>query len=100
MIQAVCQELAEDGCYDFVHDGTVVGRLIWVADLSEDQPVRGWWLAVPGQPDELIYRVPDELRGDLPRARARGVSMSLGLAQLMVSDRVGGLLDAAAAPGP
>ena len=49
-------------------------------DLSEDQPVRGWWLAVPGQPDELIYRVPDELRGDLPRARARGVSMSLACA--------------------
>lgn len=91
--------LAEDGCYDFVYEGAVVGRLEWVADICDARPRCGWWLALPGEPDELIYRVPDELFGDLPRARARGVSMSLGLAQHMLADRVEGVLDAAPRPG-
>jgi hypothetical protein len=92
--------LADDGSYDFVHEGAVVGRLEWAAEICDARPWRGWWLAVPGEPDELICRVPDDLFGDLPAARARGVSMSLGLAQHMLADRVEGLLDAAAASGP
>jgi len=91
----VTDELAEDGCYDLLRDGAVVGRLVWVSAVSPRHPKVGWWLSVPGEPDELIYRVPKDLAGDLPRARARGVSMSLGLAQHMLADRVEGLLDRA-----
>ena len=93
MLATVTQELAIDGCYDFMHERVVVGRLVWRTDVCETHPRRGWWLTIPGQSDELIYQVPDELLGDLPRARARGVSMSLGLAQHLLADRVEGLLD-------
>jgi hypothetical protein len=93
MASEVTEVLAEDGCYDFLHDGVVVGRLVWVTDVCAQHPLRGWWLSIPGDEDELIYRVPDQLSSDLPRARASGVSMSLGLAQHMLTDRVEGLLD-------
>jgi hypothetical protein len=89
----VTSALAHDGCYDFLHDGVVVGRLLWIAEVDSKHPVRGWWLSIPGVEDEVIYRVPEELFADLPRARSRGVSMSLGLAQHMLADRVEGLLD-------
>ncbi len=93
MIAQVTESLAEDGCYDMVHDGEIVGRLVWVSIVSEEHPLMGWWLAIPGEVDELICRVPSELSGDLDRARQRGVSMSIGLAQHMLADRVEGLLD-------
>jgi hypothetical protein len=93
MVAELAQSLEADGCYDFVHAGAVVGRLVWVTDVSDARPRRGWWLTVPGAPDKLIYRVPAELSGDLAAARARGVSMSLGLAEHMLGDRVEGLLD-------
>lgn len=98
MSTVVTQELAKDGCYDFRHEGSIVGRLVWVTDVCSEHPSRGWWLAVPGVKDKLIYRVPDELLCDLPRARERGTSMSLGLAQHMIVDRVEGLLDGPAEP--
>jgi hypothetical protein len=60
----------------------------------------GWWLTVPGQPDELIARVPSEFSADLARARQRSVSMSRGLAQHMLAARVDGLLDGPAAGPP
>jgi hypothetical protein len=93
MTADVTQLLAEDGCYDFVHDGAVIGRLLWVAAPCEEHPVRGWWLEAFGEKDELICRVPRDLSTDLPKARAGGVSMSLGLAQHMLADRLEGLLD-------
>ena len=93
MTAEVTQMLADDGCYDFVRDGTVVGRLLWVTATCDEHPVRGWWLTVPGEKDELICRVPSDLSADLAAARARGVSMSLGLAQTMLADRLEGLLD-------
>jgi hypothetical protein len=92
MLTEITQSLVQDGGYDFAHEGEVVGRLVWVTTLSDKHPRRGWWLTVPGVPDELIYQVPGGL-GDLPAARAQGVSMSLGLAQHMLADRVDGLLD-------
>jgi hypothetical protein len=98
MVTELTQSLVGDGGYDFAHKGAVVGRLVWVSDLCDAHPRRGWWLTVPGVPDELIYQVPAELFGDLPAARARGVSMSLGLAQHMLADRVEGLLDGRPAP--
>lgn len=85
--------LAEDGCYDFLYEGVVIGRLLWIPDVCTEHPIRGWWLSTPGTADELIYRVPDELLADLPRARAGGVSMSLGIARHMLGDRVEGLQD-------
>lgn len=94
MAADVTEALAEDGCYDFLHEGEVIGRLLWIADAGLEHPVRGWWLSIPGVEDELIYRVPADLFADLPRARSRGVSASLGLATLMLADRVEGLLDA------
>lgn len=93
MVSEVTGALGEDGCYDFLRDGVVVGRLVWISDVCAQYPLRGWWLSIPGVEDELIYRVPEELYGDLPRARASGVSMSLGLAQHMLADRMEGLLD-------
>jgi hypothetical protein len=93
MTAVVTQALSSDGGYDFIHDGELIGRLVWIIDVCHEHPLRGWWLSIPGVRDELIYRVPDELFADLPRARARGVSMSLGLAQHMLADRVEGLLD-------
>jgi hypothetical protein len=92
MVAEVTQEFAEDGGYDFLYNGKIVGRLVWISDVCHEHPRRGWWLTIPGQPNKLIYRVPEELYGDLPTARARGVSMSLGLAQHMLTDRVEGLL--------
>jgi hypothetical protein len=96
----VTQALAEDGCYDLLHEGAVIGRLVWVSELSDCHRRRGWWLTIPGQPDELIGRVPSELSRDLARARQRSVSMSLGLAQNMLADRVEGLLDGPAVSHP
>ena len=93
MSSSVTESLAEDGCYDLCHEGELVGRLVWVSTISDEHPVMGWWLVIAGQPDELICRVPSELSQDLARARQRGVSMSLGLAQHMLADRVEGLLD-------
>jgi hypothetical protein len=93
MTEVVIQALSSDGCYDLLHNGEVVGRLIWVSAISEIHPLMGWWLTVPGQPDELIAKVPSELSKDLARARQRSVSMSLGLAQNMLADRFEGLLD-------
>ena len=93
MTAEVTQQLAEDGCYDFVHDGAIVGRLLWVPAICEEHPVRGWWLQAFGAQDELICRVPRNLATDLAVARARGVSMSLGLAEHVLTDRLEGLLD-------
>jgi len=93
MTSQVTERLGEDGCYDLLHEGVLVGRLVWIANVCPGHPFRGWWLSIPGVEDELIYRVPEELYSDLPRARASGVSMSLGLAQHMLADRVEGLLD-------
>ncbi len=93
MAREVIEALAEDGSYDFLHDGLVVGRLVWITEVCPGYPFRGWWLSIPGVEDELIYRVPEQLYSDLPRARASGVSMSLTLAQHMLADRVEGLLD-------
>jgi hypothetical protein len=90
----VTEALAADGCYDFLHDGVVVGRLVWIADVCAQHPLRGWWLSIPDIEDELIYRVPERLFTDLPWARASSVSMALGLARHMLADRVEGLLDA------
>lgn len=92
MAAEVTQLLAEDGCYDFLHDGAVVGRLLWVTATCEEHPAKGWWLEVPGEKAELICRVPHDLSADLAAARARGVSMSLGLAEHMLNDRLEGLL--------
>jgi hypothetical protein len=93
MAAEVTEALATDGCYDFLHDGIVIGRLLWITDACPEHPVVGWWLSISGAADELIYRVPDELSTDLPLARSRGVSMSLGLALHMLADRVEGLLN-------
>ncbi len=94
MAADVTEALSEDGCYDFLHDGAVIGRLLWITDADDpEHPTRGWWLSIPGVEDELIYRVPADLFADLPRARSRGVSASLGLATHMLADRVEGLLD-------
>jgi len=93
MAAEVTEVLAEDGCYDFLHEGTRIGRLLWISHVCDEHPFRGWWLSIPGLADELIYRVPDELVADLARARARGLSMSVGIARHMLVDRVEGLLD-------
>ena len=100
MSAEVKDELAADGCYDLTHEGAVIGRLVWIVDVCARHPTRGWWLTIPGRSDELIYRVPPDLSSDLPRARQKGVSMSLGLAQQMLADRVGGLLDGPEAASP
>jgi hypothetical protein len=93
MVADVTQEFAEDGCYDFLYGGVVIGRLLWITDADDpEHPTRGWWLSIPGVEDELIYRVPADLFSDLPRARSIGVSASLGLAIHMLADRVEGLL--------
>lgn len=93
MVAEVTEALAGDGCYDFLHNGVVIGRLLWIAEVDPEHPMRGWWLSIPGVEDELIYRVPDKLFADLPQARSSGVSMSLGIALHMLADRVEGLLD-------
>jgi hypothetical protein len=93
MAAEVTGALAEDGCYDFLHEGVVIGRLLWITHKCAEHPHRGWWLSIPGVADEVIYRVPDELLADLPGARARGESMSFGIAQHMLINRVDGLLD-------
>jgi hypothetical protein len=93
MVTEVTEALGRDGCYDFLHNDVVIGRLLWIAEVDSEHPMRGWWLSIPNVDDELIYRVPDELFADLPRARSRGVSMSLGVAQHMLAGRVEGLLD-------
>jgi hypothetical protein len=98
MLAEVTEALAEDGCYDFLRNGVVIGRLLWVTDVGPEHPMQGWWLSIPGVKDELIYRVPDKLFTDLPQARSRGASMSLGVAAHMLADRVEGLLDRPPSP--
>jgi hypothetical protein len=92
------QMLTEDGSYDFVRDGEVVGRLLWITATCDDHPVKGWWLAVAGEKDKLISRVPSDLSTDLATARVRSRSMSLGLAYHMLVDRLDGLLDGPGEP--
>jgi hypothetical protein len=93
-MSVLCHERRVEDGYEFLDEaGEVIGRLLWIADVGPEHPARGWWLSIPGINDELIYRVPDALSADLPRARSRGVSMSLGLAAHMLADRVAGLLD-------
>jgi hypothetical protein len=86
---AVAGLMCEDGCYDLTCDGETVGRLIWVEERSE-RWCAGWWLTAPGVSDELIYRVPPDLLGDLPEARRESVSMSLGLAEQLLGSRIEG----------
>lgn len=86
------QMLTKEGSYDFVREGEVVGRLLWITATCDDHPMKGWWLAVAGEKDKLISRVPSDL-SDLATARVRSQSMSLGLAHHMLVDRFDGLLD-------
>jgi len=87
---AVAGLMCEDGCYDLIQGGEIVGRLIWVAEPSEARARAGWWLIAPGVPDELIYRVPPDLLDDLLEARRESVSMSLGLAEQILASRAEG----------
>jgi hypothetical protein len=86
-------EMAEDGCYDFIHEGVHVGRLVWVSEISQRFHARGWWLTIPGEPDNLIYKVPFTLAGDPPRARAAGVLTSIALAEQLLATHVEDLLE-------
>ncbi len=79
--------MTADGSYEFTHEGRVLGRLVWVEAISRSYPSPGWWLTSLGWPAEQIYRVPPELQDDLPLARARGVAMTLGLAEQVLADR-------------
>jgi hypothetical protein len=88
-------ERAVGDVHEFLKDGQVVGRLVWVGCTDDAHPAAGWWLEIPGNPDlsTVLYKVPRRLAHDLARARSEGESGSLGFAYEMVSDQVSGLLD-------
>ena len=83
----IAESLREDGCYDLIERGVLVGRLVWVEKPSGRHRHAGWWLTVNGMPSELIYRVPAGRLDDLARARRDSVCMSLGLAEQILLAR-------------
>lgn len=85
--------------HEFVRDGEVVGRLVWMSECGEGDGVPGWVLQSPGWPDRQIYRVPYALAHDLDLARRQHESASLGIARLILSNRLSGLVPRARAHG-
>lgn len=79
--------------YELRSDGRIVGALIWAPQATGDRPAPGWWLDVLGCRPDLISEVPAELAGDLESARRATESASLGFAELILVDRLAGLLD-------
>jgi len=78
--------------HEFVVDGEVVGRLLWLSERHDADESPGWVLQMPEWPDEQVYRAPYALAHDLDLARRHGESASLGIAQSILSDRLSGLL--------
>ena len=77
---------------EFLDGGVLVGRLVWVARVSEAHHAAGWWLEAPGAQPTLLFQAPTGCPDELEAARRDSKSASLFFAKTMVTDRLAGLL--------
>lgn len=77
--------------HEFVVCGEIVARLLWV-DRDELGRVPGWVLTAPGWPEEQLYRIPAGVAQATVAVRRHRESAVLGIAEMIVVDRLSGLL--------
>jgi hypothetical protein len=74
--------------HELLAGGQIVGRLVWRERTLND----GWWLVCEGWPALQLYRLPAAQAGDPRVARAAGESACLGFAEIILRDRLNGLV--------
>lgn len=87
--EMICRAAGQD--YEFVVSGKIVARLRWI-DRAVSGRVPGWVLTAPDWPEQQLYRMPASVSPAMAATRRHRESAALGIAEMIVIDRLSGLL--------